>query len=243
MSEDDVKECQLGILKKLKDVCEENNIEYYLGYGTLIGAVRHKGYIPWDDDIDVLINGKDLDRLTELMNETGQFEMITCKNCEDYFEQVALLVDKNSIMDLNNFPLQITSGVSIDVFPLYGLPAEEEFKDYIEKIREMEIYKWNCLHDPQKCHEATVKINDFMESYDYDKCEYAGFVFSPYFTKDHFKVSDFKTKIDMKFEGYDFAVPCGYDNILRQIYGDYMELPPIEKRCGKHYYNAYYRNV
>lgn len=243
MSDSEIKNSQLNIMKMLKKVCDENDIDYYLAYGTLIGAVRHKGFIPWDDDVDIYVRGRDIDKLAELINKTDKYEMITCKNCKEYLDQISLVVDKDTVVDLNSFPLQTTTGVSIDVFPLYGLPSEEDkFREYVEKIREMEIQKWNYLYDTDKCHEIALEMNDYISSFELEKYENTGFVLSPYFTKDYLKTSDFKTKTRLKFEEEVFDVPNGYDNILKTIYGDYMKLPPVEKRGGRHYYNAYYSN-
>ena len=147
MSPEDIRTCQLNLMKYLKKVCDENGIDYYLTYGTLLGAVRHKGFIPWDDDVDVSVDGKEIDRLAELINKSDRYQLITCKNCDGYFDQISLLIDKTTVVDFNQFPLQTTTGISIDIFPIYGLPdSPEEFKDYIEKIKELEKKKWNNLY-------------------------------------------------------------------------------------------------
>ncbi len=241
MPEKEIRERQLNLMRYLKKICEENKIDYYLAYGTLLGAVRHSGFIPWDDDVDIYVNGNDIDRLAELIYKSEQYELITCKNCHSYYGQVALMVDRNSVADVNCFPLQATTGISIDVFPLYGLPSPgRQLEEYIEKLKELEMKKWNCLYDKEMCHKATLELNDYISSYKLEAAEYTGFFLGTEFTKDYLKREFFDTKDFLMFEGEEFCVPGQYKEILRVIYGDYMKLPPKEKRGGRHYYKAYY---
>jgi phosphorylcholine metabolism protein LicD len=241
MSPEDIRTCQLNLMKYLKKVCDENGIDYYLTYGTLLGAVRHKGFIPWDDDVDVSVDGKEIDRLAELINKSDRYQLITCKNCDGYFDQISLLIDKTTVVDFNQFPLQTTTGISIDIFPIYGLPdSPEEFKDYIEKIKELEKKKWNNLYNPVECKKYTLEMDDFISSYKFEDYQHTGFVLSPYFTKDYLKRSVYGEKKYLMFEDEEFCVPHDYKNVLETIYGDYMELPPVNKRGGHHYYKVYY---
>ena len=240
MNDDQIRECQYGIMKFLKKICDENDIDYYLAYGTLLGAVRHHGFIPWDDDVDIYIKGKDIDKFADLVNKSERYQVITCKNCNDYYDQLSLMIDTSTVADINAFPLQATSGVSIDIFPLYGLPEKkEELAEYAAKIKKMESEKWSHIHEPAKCIETTRKIQEFISGYDYDVEKYTGFILSPYYIKDHLKKEHFSEKKYMTFEDEIFCVPGDYDAILKTIYGDYMSLPPIEKRTKRHYYKAY----
>ena len=240
MNDDQIRECQYGIMKFLKKICDENDIDYYLAYGTLLGAVRHHGFIPWDDDVDIYIKGKDIDKFADLVNKSERYQVITCKNCNDYYDQLSLMIDTSTVSDINAFPLQATSGVSIDIFPLYGLPEKkEELAEYAAKIKKMESEKWSHIHEPAKCIETTRKIQEFISGYDYDVEKYTGFILSPYYIKDHLKKEHFSEKKYMTFEDEIFCVPGDYDAILKTIYGDYMSLPPIEKRTKRHYYKAY----
>ena len=240
MNDDQIRECQYGIMKFLKKICDENDIDYYLAYGTLLGAVRHHGFIPWDDDVDIYIKGKDVDKFADLVNKSERYQVITCKNCNDYYDQLSLMIDTSTVADINAFPLQATSGVSIDIFPLYGLPEKkEELVEYAAKIKKMESEKWSHIHEPAKCIETTRKIQEFISGYDYDVEKYTGFILSPYYIKDHLKKEHFSEKKYMTFEDEIFCVPGDYDAILKTIYGDYMSLPPIEKRTKRHYYKAY----
>lgn len=240
MPDDEIRKRQFDIMKFLKDVCEKNNIKYYLGYGTLLGAVRHQGFIPWDDDVDIYVAGRDIDRLAEIINLSNRYEMITCKNCECYYDQVVLMVDKQSVVDLNCFPLQATTGISIDIFPLYGLPEKEYVTEYTANLQLLEMKLWNCLSDSKESHKVALEINNYIASYDFEKSKYTGFFLSPYFIKDCLRTELFGNPQYLKFENEEFAVPAGYKDILNTLYGDYMKLPPIESRRRLHYYKVYY---
>lgn len=240
LEKEEIKYYQLGLMKYLKKVCDENNIDYYLTYGTLLGAVRHHGFIPWDDDVDIFVDGKEIDRLAEIINKSDRYELITCKNCDEYFDQISLLIDKTTIVDFNQFPLQTTTGVSIDIFPLYGLPdSQDEFKDYIKKIKSLEEKKWNSLYNPKECKKYNLEMDSFISSYRLEDCQHTGFVLSPYFTRDYMKKDIYKGKKYLQFEDEEFCVPYYYEEVLKTIYGNYMELPPVEKRGGHHFFKAY----
>lgn len=241
MKKEDIKKHQLEMLKFLRDLCTQNNINYYLGYGTLLGAVRHRGFIPWDDDVDVYVKDEDVDKLADLVNATERYQLITCKNCKGFFDNVFMMVDKETVMDINNFPLQATTGLNIDIFPLYGLPDNEtELKEYAEKIKLLEMEKWNCLYDEEECHKAAMMMCEYLENYKYKDSEEVGVFYGSYFTKNHFKKEWFEEKEYLEFENEVFCVPKGYKDVLSRMYGDYMTPPPPEKREAKHYYNVYY---
>lgn len=241
MNIDDIKRRQLNLLKCFKEICDKNNIQYYLGYGTLLGAIRHGGYIPWDDDIDVIIKGEDMKKLVEIMKGYSNYSFITCYNCDNYFDQIGIFVDNNSILDINCFPLQSTTGIAIDVFPLFGIPdKEEELQLYISKLKELEMKKWGNLYSNEKCHETTLELMDYISSFKFEDYDKVGYLLSPYFTKDSFNKNLFLETIESKFEEEFYFIPSGYEEILETLYGDYMKLPEENDRRKRHYFKAYY---
>lgn len=241
MPKNEIKIHQIEMMKYIRNICDENGIDYYLAYGTLLGAVRHRGFIPWDDDIDIYVKGKDIDKLADIINKSNRYQMFTCRNNSKFLDQLPIVIDKDSVVDFNCFPLQATMGIWIDIFPLYGLPSgENEVKEYASKIKEMEMRKWNCLYDEEKCHIEALKLDEFISSYDFDEAEYTGYFLSPYFTKDYLKTAYFKNKDYFMFEEEKFCVPMDYAGVLETIYGDYMQLPPEDKRGERHYYKTYY---
>lgn len=241
MPAEEVRKRMLDVMTFLKKICEENGIAYYLGYGTLLGAVRHKGFIPWDDDVDILVDGDELDRLAELINQSDKYEMITCRNCEYYFDNMAIMTEKRSAVDLNIFPYQASLGVMIDIFPLYGVPAErEELNRQTEKLKKMELDKLNAFYDPVRCRECTLLLDDELRKRSFKNAECVGFMIGPYLTADQHKKEAFQSVRMLEFEGEKFAAPGDFDAVLSRIYGDYMTPPPENKRKSTHYYKAYY---
>ena len=237
----EIKKCMVGIMKFLKKICEGNNIDYYLIGGTLLGAVRHQGFIPWDDDVDIYVKGKDMKRLSQLINQSDRYQLITCDTCEDFADTVAIMVDCNSIADINQFPLQATTGVWIDIIPVYGLPkGEDALKKYASTLKRLDMRRWGSLFDKNKLQTAKKELQVYMESFDIDQADYVGFWLSIFFTKERFPAEWFRQKEFLNFEGEKFRVPGQYKKLLQILYGDYMKMPPVEKRGTRHYFKAYY---
>lgn len=241
LSRDEVKDVQLGILQKIKECAIKYNINYYLQSGTALGAIRHKGYIPWDDDVDVFIPIDDYLKLIKILEEDEQYKIVSQFNTDYYFGWgFGYMVDCNTICDVNKFPIQVTTGQSIDLFPLYGIPdGEEEKSYYIKRVKELEN---NCLiavEDDERI-KAISELNEFLLKYKYDECKLIGNVLMPFFVKDIFEKEMFGDGVEKQFENLQLMVPTKYDAYLKHMYGDYMQLPPEEKRVGEHFYHTYY---
>ena len=242
MTNADIKMHQFKILKHLKEVCDRHNLRYYLSAGTLLGAVRHKGFIPWDDDIDVYVELKDLKKLVDIMKKDPDYSLISFVDSEvDYYDEVSLMVDNHIICDTNHFPMQLSTGISIDIFALSGIPTDEnERKEYVDTVRKLDQERWNKLYSVQECRKATNQLVEYLEKYDYDKCSHVGCIMTPYFLREMFSKEVFAEGTQLEFEGMMFRAPQKYDIYLKQIYGDYMQLPPVEKRVAHHFFKAYY---
>lgn len=241
MTQEEVKKSQLGILKKLDKICTENNIRYYICGGTLLGAVRHGGYIPWDDDIDVVMPFKDIIKLSEVLREDEDYSLISFADDLEYFDICSLMVDNNTLCDFNGF-MQLTSGVSIDVFPFIGVPEDEAERDeYIRTMRRLDSEKWNLMYDAKACKEALNRQVEYMLKFDYDRHPTIGNVLGRYFMKDIFPRAYFDETVRMKFEDIELEAPKNWDGYLKGLYGDYMKLPPKEKQVAVHYYKAYHK--
>lgn len=242
LNRQDIRKVQLGILKKIKEISNEENLQYYLSSGTVLGAVRHKGYIPWDDDVDVFLPIDDYLKLIKILEKDDQYKIVSQFNTDYYFGWgFGYMVDTNTICDINKFPIQITTGQSIDLFPLYGIPSEEKEKQfYINRAKELENKCLVAIEDNERIN-AIKELNEFLLCYKYDDCNLVGNVLMPFFVKDIFDKDIFGDGIEMPFENLSLKVPTNYDAYLKQLYGDYMKLPPEDKRVGEHFYNTYYR--
>ena len=242
LNNEEVRKSQLGILAKIKEYANKYNLKYYLQSGTALGAVRHKGYIPWDDDVDVFLPIDDYLKLIKILENDEQYKIVSQFNTNYYFGWgFGYMVDTNTICDINKFPIQLTTGQSIDLFPLYGIPDDESEKQkYIETVKDLENRCLIAIDEDERI--KTIKeFNNYLLSYKYDECKLVGNVLMPFFVKDIFDKNIFGDGVEKEFENLMLKVPTNYDAYLKHMYGDYMTLPPEEKRIGEHFYNTYYK--
>lgn len=241
--------------------CKEHGIKYYAAYGTLIGAVRHHGLIPWDDDIDVWMLPKDYEKFCSLRGAVeGHYDIMDSRDKNYWLLSLVKFVDTNTTLwESEHFPC--ITGVYIDIFKLdecdpqmavtlrneydkvsYALTRAMMKHTYHEisnlffngNTRKAIKYIINSLHyrpfynNYKKAYEnCRLKMEqstgDYLVSYD-----------GLYREKEIFKKDWFVNTVRMKFEGVEIDVPVGFHDILSQLYGDYMVLPPKEKQMSHH---------
>ena len=257
---------QLNILKYVAQFCEKNNLRYYLADGTLIGAVRHQGYIPWDDDIDIRMPRPDYEIMRKVFNSKS---LDTCYKLIDPQEPMAQhpyvkIIDTRTIkiepyLDYSKGFL----GVDIDVFPIDGAPKDnstfEKWQKQIRGLNKAYTYKKKAMHRAflslckdivsnrlkpifcpfLSCLDLIKRVDKISIVYNFDKCKYSAHVC----INDHFRIPRkcYDDYIMQQFEDCEFRIPKGYDTILRVQYGDYMKLPPIEQQQTHHTNNVYWR--
>lgn len=240
LNREEIKQVQVGILKKLDEVHKQYGIRYYLHSGSALGAIRHKGYIPWDDDVDVFVPIDDYLRLIKILEKDVKYKIISQFNTDYYFGWgFGYMIDTDTICDINKFPIQISTGQSVDLFPLYGMPEnEKDIKKYVEDVKKLESKCLISLNDNDRI-EAIQIFNKYLLNYDYDESKIVGNVLMPAFLADIFDKNIFGNGIYAEFEKNMFLIPEKYDEYLKHMYGDYMKLPPEEKRHGEHFYNTY----
>ena len=257
----EMQELAIEIFTSFKSFCEQKDLKYYLACGTLIGAIRHNGFIPWDDDIDVWVPRKDFDRLCSLFPEWGEKNnlYINCpsqtKGYDRAFAQICLA---NTHLQMHGYKSAYNEGYFIDVFPIDGLPASRVMKwlrlthlQILKNIGSMISYDTNmntmpgikgkiltCGHyifgkmDSQKVmqrYETVARKSpiDKSDSVQIQYCNTGGRnLVLPY--------ECFAEPEHHLFEKMDCTIPKGYDAVLKQIYGDYMTLPPIDSRAPHH---------
>ncbi len=261
---DTIKEIELNILNKVVDYCEENKLRYFLTGGTLIGAVRHKGFIPWDDDIDINMFRSDYDFFFENFNNnrTDNLRAISIETNSDFYSANGKVYD-NSIALIENINKPVEIGINIDIFPLDYLPDDEVLRKKLNKKvgRERNILKLKnikissersfcknailfcsqILLMPIKREKIIKKITSLSKSYDEkDDCTYLAAISTLIWgEKEIFRKEDFEKTIKVEFEGRKYDAHSGFDRTLRQVYGDYMLLPPLEKRVSHHSYKVF----
>lgn len=267
----DIKETQdvsFEILKIIADICEAQNFRYYLIYGTLIGAVRHKGYIPWDDDVDIMMPRPDYDRFLGYMEKNirhyKHLKMFNHDTCREYPYMITRISDDRYRIDMEN-EKDYGMGIFVDIYPYDGLGnTEKEALDFGMKGDRLSSLCYQATRQRFAIETTTsqfrklIKLPVFIFAKlcgkelfqkklgrlagikNYDENEYVGcVVWLSGGAKDIFKRKWFDEYIMLPFEKYEFRVPRDYDIILKQIYGEYMTLPPQKDRVGHHNYRVY----
>lgn len=258
----------LEILRIIADICEEQGFRYALIYGTLIGAVRHHDYIPWDDDVDIMMPRSDYDKLLAYLQEhIAQYPHLKVFNrstCKAYPYMITRISDDRYEIEMAN-EKPYGMGVFIDIYPYDGLgnTAEEALKFGLKGDRLSSLcYQATRDHFAMETTTSIVRKllkfpiylfaklcgKDFFQNRleklagvkDYDTSEYVGCViWLSWGQKDIFPRKWFDETIFMPFGKYQFRVPKEYDRVLRHEYGDYMQLPPEKERIGHHFYKVY----
>lgn len=254
---DDIKEVQkieLEILKFVDRICKENNLQYYLDYGTLIGAIRHKGFIPWDDDIDISMPRRDYNKLIELLtSQDSKYRIITHRNQNDYIYAFAKVIDTETVLVEYGVPPIQGLGVYIDIFPVDGVSEDIiATQRQLKEIRKISLKWYFSMQD--KCPAANVikrvlkwpywkyckntgtqklieRIDEVAQMNKFEDSKIVGCFVGAELDKTFFEKTGLKT-IDGEFEGYHFSIPQEYDAYLRQLFGDYMQLPPEKERVS-----------
>lgn len=244
----------IGNLEAIDRVCREHHLRYYLWAGTMLGAIRHKGFIPWDDDMDIAMPRPDYDRLVAHWREwlPQPYEFISHETDASYPYPFGKIEDASTTV-LERPDFKFLEGVYVDVFPIDGVPSDEKerrrhFKKYkfwrhLLFLRGRNPFKhghgprswfpW-LLHQVFSLQDLQDHVKRLMTKYDYDQSDY---------------VADYDDGLCGVVKKEILGVPCTYgfegrqfmgvehpDEYLSQKYGDYMQLPPKEKQVQHHFF-------
>ncbi len=261
------KQLMLEMLKDFDQFCIDHDLSYFLTGGTLLGAVRHKGYIPWDDDIDVGMPRNDYETFWRIYNEEKEnpnYEFISFHQEPELYVSSGKLVDTRTVMEeAVDSPVKL--GVYIDVFPLDNLGnTEEEAKAMTERLlkvrHKLDVQNWKIIPERAWYKNLVIRVRKMFAKkgarreliFDQDMLcrQYASPELTAYvgypcaaMKQELLKGEWFQSFKIVPFEQYAFRIPVGYDGCLNVFYGpNYMELPPIEKQKTHHAYKVWYKD-
>ena len=248
----------LGVLKAFDELCRENNLCYYLSGGTLLGAVRHHGFIPWDDDVDVMMPRTDYMKLLQLSCRDSHYRMYSAERNADYCRAWARMVDTQTYSREDTLFEGDTAAVYIDIFPIDGVPASRfASKIFFTRIRLLDVL---CKFPRRKrvseaerrrtakkilrvllgwlpldTHALALSMNSVAMHQCYDSSAYRGVsMVTHYGSREKMPAAVFEHAVDVDFEGLKLPAPCGWDTYLTRLYGDYMTLPPEHAQVSAH---------
>ena len=262
-TDEDIKRVGLEILDDVHKFCNEHNLKYVLIFGTLLGAVRHGGFIPWDDDIDIAMPRKDY----EFFMANYDSENYGCMSCftnDKYYLPWGKAYDKRTVKKEPYNPEGFEIGFNIDIFPIdefsspdnywqvktksFGLikkynrattqlQHDHSFKDFLRKIS-IKLYS-------NKTNKYVREMDTFMRKHDISEeknCLVATSLFLGLKTRNYsFPKEMFEMREIVNFEGGKYYIPMCYKAVLTACYGDYMKLPPENQRVTHHDFEAYFK--
>ena len=247
-----VQDFSLDILRVIDEICRENGIIYSVAYGTMLGAVRHKGFIPWDDDIDLMMPPEEYDKLLKVCETElpENLKIIHCGNNREYPLNFAKIVNTNTtFVDADYEGLRYCQGVSVDIFPIYRirnnprLIRRMKFKNIVngllrmaytgnaakryngfKKILVIFAHWFSRIIGLKKLNGKIIKrmTKEHARGGDRFLVEYGSAKTAPYSLFDDYS--------EYQFEDMQVCGVADYDEYLKDTFGDYMELPPPGQR-------------
>lgn len=269
----EMKEIEIAILDCFDSFCRENGLSYSLACGTLLGAVRHKGFIPWDDDIDVLMHREDYERLQILASsfpkpyQVNSIHTETNRN-KPFLYTYTKIVDTRTLLLERPDVLDYETGIYIDVFPLDGLPTDsDKIETHFKKAKKMitravvinmsyyrvkhsKNVKTKIAYSLVNLFRKLLPTNFYMKRLDkycrmlsIDRCDNVGCIAAGYGMREAMPKDIYFPIKQIEFEGKPYLCMNRPEVYLSNLYGDYMTLPPVEQRQKRHDNLTWWRNT
>ena len=256
----------LGILEYVDQICREEGITYWLSGGTLLGAVRHKGFIPWDDDVDLMMPRPEYERFLQLADRCSndRFAIVHARFRKDYAMPWLRVWDLGTKIDRKNYLRYEAETLFVDIFPVDALPANPLLSDlHFKRARLREMLLTSSKRIRFWPHERFISLkrllmvatsvrspnayaralDRFCGRGDYERARYRGVcVTTNYGKRERMPSEVFDSSVDVEFCGKRYPAPVGWDRYLSGLYGNYMQLPPVEKRQSNHRFKVSLRD-
>ena len=267
IKEKDLLRLLIDELNFFDEFCTNNELKYFLFYGSLLGAIRHGGFIPWDDDIDIVMFRNDFECLLKKFDNSGRYRLLSIENNKDYNLPLAKVIDSTTLLVQDygrKEPVEL--GVYLDIFILDNAPGDKYERERFLKKAIKYTTSWGRaslkFHSSNSSFVKSVlrriiywpiyikgqryflnKADTLARFYNDQETGIVANVSYALELNDWYYKEDFEM-MRVKFEGdYEFMIPSGYERILSMYYGDWKTLPPLEERTPKHRFKAYWRGT
>lgn len=259
-----LKSIQLEVMDYFHKWCQENGITYFITAGTLIGALRHKGFIPWDDDIDLVMLRTDYEKMLSLYPNDGRYRLYAIEKDATCIYAYAKIYDSETLMVEGDEKDHPAIGVNIDIFPLDNVTDNYEDGKRLKKqlhllndilgVKQLDRANRGfiknvmvsvlrsisrCFSYPWLVRRIIKKSKKYIDN---NNSRYI--VNAVIYAKGEREILErewFKETIDLEFEGRKYKAPIGADQYMKRLFGNYMQLPPEDKRVSHHRFKAYYK--
>ena len=253
----EIQQMELGIMEYIHETCQKIGVKYFLAYGSLIGAVRHKGFIPWDDDMDICMLREDYEKLQDYLiaNPDKRYEVMSYKNNLNYVYPFMKVQDNHTYLLEEDVRIDSNMGIYVDIFPVDGYEDDSVFKDKMTRLikkRQLSCYTFKGITNTKSILNSLIRyisviifyftntnkyirgIDELAQSRKVDDYELVDYLIYKDMNKPVWKREWLKQTITGVFEGKEFMIPKNYHEILTSDYGDYTQLPPVELRFSHH---------
>ncbi len=236
------------MLYRIDRFCLERGLRYWVCGGTLLGTMRHRGFIPWDDDIDLFMPWKDYQIFAQAFLCDPPYGLLIPDKIDRkfYYDLFVKMVDERIVVRENLGFIRKVHPLSVDIFPLIGMPKKTEerqlfFSEYAELEKQIWEDFYTCDGDIGVYNTWYPRQKAFLSKYDFDTSAYVGVLGTAYGVRDCTEKHVYNATLRMPFEDIEVNVPCGYQEYLDNLYGtDWMELPEEGNRVSHHHMEAYW---